>query len=149
MSSDPGVQLTGADYADERQYARVLSRRHLWLLFVAVVTAVLCAPFLHALFGAGGDEGVLLNGAERMLKGERLYVDFFEFLPPGGFILTEAWFSIVGISFVSARSLAILTIVGIACFTYLTCRQASNSAPLSAALALGWRFLGLPCRRRV
>ena len=31
-----------------------------------------------------------------------------------------------------------MTIVGIACFTYLTCRQASNNAPLSAALATGW-----------
>ena len=70
--------------------------------------------------------------------GDRLYADFFEFLPPGGFVLTEAWFSIAGISFGSARLLAILTIVGIACFTYLACRQASKNAPLSALLATGW-----------
>ena len=38
----------------------------------------------------------------------------------------------------SARSLAILTIVGIACFTYLACRQASKNAPLSALLTTGW-----------
>jgi hypothetical protein len=80
----------------------------------------------------------LLNGAERMLRGSRLYADFFEFLPPGGFLLTEAWFSIAGISVASARALAILTIVGIACFTYLACCQACKHAPLSALLATGW-----------
>ena len=78
-------------------------------------------PFIRTVIETGGDEGVLLNGAERMLRGSKLYADLFEFLPPGGFLLTEAWFSIAGISLVSARSLAILTIVGIACFTYLAC----------------------------
>jgi hypothetical protein len=107
-------------------------------LLVGLIAAVLCMPFIRTVFATGGDEGVLLNGAERMLRGSRLYADFFEFLPPGGFVLTEAWFSIAGISIGSARSLAILTIVGIACFTYLACRQASKSAPLSALLATAW-----------
>ena len=104
---------------------------------MGLIAAGLCVPFFRTVFGMG-DEGVLLNGAERMLRGSTLYADFFEFLPPGGFVLTEAWFSIAGISVGSARSLAILTIVGIACFTYLACRQASKNAPLSALLATGW-----------
>jgi hypothetical protein len=109
-----------------------------WVPLVGLITAVLCMPFIRTVFGTGGDEGILLNGAERMLRGSRLYADFFEILPPGGFVLTEAWLSIAGISAGSARSLAILTIVGIACFTYLACRQASNNAPLSALLTTGW-----------
>jgi hypothetical protein len=109
----------------------------LWLPLVGVIAAALCMPFIRTLFGMG-DEGVLLNGAERMLRGRSIYVDFFEFLPPGGFVLTEGWFRIFGISIESARSLAILTIVGIACLTYLTCRQASKNAPLSALLSTGW-----------
>jgi len=109
-----------------------------WLLLVGWLTAILCLPFLRTVFEVDIDEGVLLNGAERMLQGSKLYVDFFEFLPPGGFILTEAWFSIAGISVGSARLLAILTIVGIACFTYLACRQASKNAPLSALLTVAW-----------
>jgi hypothetical protein len=107
------------------------------LLLVGLIAAVLCMPFIRT-FGESGDEAVLLNGAERMLGGSRLYADFFEFLPPGGFVLTAAWFGIAGISVGSARSLAIMTIVGIACFTYLACRQASKNAPLSAVLATGW-----------
>ena len=108
-----------------------------WLPLVGLTAAVLCVPFIRAVYGMG-DEGVLLHGAERMLRGSKLYGDFFEFLPPGGFVLTAAWFGIAGISVGSARTLAILTIVGIACFTYLACRQASKNAPLSALLATGW-----------
>jgi 4-amino-4-deoxy-L-arabinose transferase-like glycosyltransferase len=107
------------------------------LLFVGMIAALLCVPFIHTIFSMG-DEGQLLHGAERMLRGSTLYVDFFEFLPPGGFVLTAAWLSIAGISIWSARSLAILTIVGIACFTYLACRQASKNAPLSALLTTAW-----------
>jgi hypothetical protein len=108
-----------------------------WLLLVAVVTAALCLPFLRSMYWFG-DEGELLHGAERMLHGNRLYADFFEFLPPGGFVLTAAWLRIVGISVLSARSLAIVTIVGVACFTYLASRRASGSAPLSALFTIGW-----------
>ena len=38
----------------------------------------------------------------------------------------------------AVAQVAILTIVGIACFTYLACWQASKNAPLSALLATGW-----------
>jgi hypothetical protein len=108
-----------------------------WLLLVAIVAAALCLPFLRTIYG-NEDEGVLLHGATRILDGKRLYADFFEFLPPGGFVLTAVWFKIAGISIVSARSLAIVTIVGIACFTYLTCQLTSRNAPLSALFAIGW-----------
>jgi hypothetical protein len=121
------------DFGDQRVHG---STSRCWLPLVGLITALLCVPFIRTVYI--GDEGILLSGAERMLGGSRLYADFFEFLPPGGFVLTEAWFSIAGISFWSARSLAILTIVGIACFTYLACRQASKNAPLSALLSIWW-----------
>jgi hypothetical protein len=109
-----------------------------WLLLaVGVISVVLCLPFIRYVWWLG-DEGVLLHGAERMLQGDRLYLDFFEFLPPGGFIITEAWFAIAGMSMFSARTLAILTIAGIACFAYLACRQASKHALLSALIPVGW-----------
>jgi hypothetical protein len=108
-----------------------------WLLLVVLVAGAVCAPFLRTVYWLG-DEGVLLRGAEQILTGRRLYVDFFEFLPPAGFDLTAAWLGLVGVSFVSARLLAVLTIIGTACFTYLACRQASKNAPLSAFLTFGW-----------
>jgi hypothetical protein len=54
-----------------------------------------------------------------------------------------AWFSVAGVSFGAARSLAILTFVGIACFTYLSCRQASRNAALSALLVICWLVMSL------
>jgi hypothetical protein len=108
-----------------------------WLLFVGLTVFVLCLPFMHSIFGLG-DEGMLLHGAERLLRGDKLYVDFFEFLPPGGFLIVTAWFGITEISIWSARLLAILIITAIACFTYLACRQASNHALSSVLVALGW-----------
>jgi hypothetical protein len=108
-----------------------------WLLVVGVIALALCVPFRRSVFWLG-DEGVLLNGAIQILKGSRLYADFFEFLPPGGFVITAAWFDIAGTSMLSARVLAILCIVAIACLTHLTSWQVSRNAALSVLLAAGW-----------
>jgi hypothetical protein len=113
-----------------------------WLALVGFVTVVLCAPFFRFLFFLG-DEGTLLREAELVLRGQRLYADFFQFLPPGAVVVTAAWFSVAGVSFGAARSLAIMTFVGIACFTYLSCRQASRNAALSALLVVCWLTLSL------
>lgn len=104
---------------------------------VGLAAAALCAPFLHTLFWLA-DEGVLLNGAVRILHGSRLYVDFFEFLPPGGFIVTAAWFRIAGISLLSARLLTLLIITGVACFTYLACLKACRQAFYPALIVIAW-----------
>lgn len=132
VGSGQSPSMNGADVA-----ATAGKNGWRWLLFVGLVTALLCMPFSRAIFWLG-DEGVLLHGADRMLRGSRLYADLFEFLPPGGFAITAVWFGMAGVSLLSARILIILTIVGIACFTYLACRQASKNAPLSAFLVIGW-----------
>jgi hypothetical protein len=110
-----------------------------WLLLVVAAALVLCVPFIRTVHALGeADEGVILLGADRLLHGDRLYVDFFEFLPPGSFLIMAGWFATVGTSLWSARCLAILVIVGIACLTYLTCRQVSKRPASSALIALAW-----------
>jgi len=108
-----------------------------WLLLVGMTTIFLCAPFFRAIYNLG-DEGAFLRGADLMVRGKRLYVDFFEFMPPGSYLLIAAWFRVVGVSLESARTLAVLSIAGIACFTFATCRRASRNALLSALLTIGW-----------
>ena len=129
---DQAVEALGSTQAASRGLGNLV-----WLLAVGAATTGLCLPFRRYVYWLG-DEGILLHGAERILHGNRLYADFFEFLPPGGFVLVAAWFRVAGISVLSARSLAVLTIVGIACFTYLACQRASKSAPLSALFTIGW-----------
>lgn len=117
---------------------RLVDRNALLVLAaVGAAATLLCMPFFYAIYYPG-DEGILLNAADRLLAGQRLYTDIFEMLPPGGFILTEEWLRVFGISMEAARSLTVVTIMGIACFIYLGCRQASGRTLLSALLAIGW-----------
>jgi len=117
------------------------SIRAFWLLLVLVVSVLLTAPFIITY--RWWDEGIFLLGAERLLHGDRLYADFFEFLPPGSFLLTAGWLAMVGTSLWAVRCLAILVIVGVACLIYLTCRLVLKNAAASALFALAWLVLSL------
>lgn len=104
---------------------------------VSILAALLCLPFLRTVWGLG-DEGIWLHAADRMIHGQILYRDFFEFHPPGGFLLTSAWLSVFGSSLFAARSLAVLVIAITAGFTYSCCRALSGRARLSMLLTLSW-----------
>src|SRR5258707_8614339 len=69
------------------------------------------------------DEGIVLSGAERILRGEVPYRDFFSFYTPGSFYLVALVFRIFGDSLVVAR--ISLAIAGAACsvVTYLLSRR--------------------------
>ena len=107
----------------------------LWISLLA--TAALCAPFFRYVFWLG-DEGVVLHGAERVLRGEALYRDFFEFLPPGSFLVVAAWMKLIGSDFGSVRMLAVGVIAAIGALTYAAARLASGNRGLAALLAVGW-----------
>lgn len=96
-----------------------------------------CLPLLHAVFFLG-DEGILLRGAAEMVDGKRLYRDVFEFYPPGGPLITSAWLAVFGRSFAAARMLAVVSVAGIACLTYLACAAASETVLLPAGLVGLW-----------
>jgi len=110
----------------------------LWIS--TLVTAALCAPFFRYVFWLG-DEGVVVHGAERVLRGEALYRDFFEFLPPGSFLAVAGWMHVVGADFASVRLLAVCVIVLIGALTYAAVRVVSGSRPLAALLAICWAGL--------
>src|SRR5689334_12091394 len=88
------------------------------LIAVVLLTGLACLPFLNTVFG-WADEGVLLQGADRLLRGEKLYLDFFEFLPPGGFLLTAIWLWGTKVTLFAARALTAIVIVAIASSSYL------------------------------
>jgi hypothetical protein len=117
----------------------VLARDPLLWISALVATAA-SAPFFRYVFWLG-DEGVLLHGAARLLRGETIYRDFFEFLPPGGFLIVATWMRWIGPDFAAVRILAIAVIAAIAALTYASVRQVSGSRPLAALLAIGWAAL--------
>src|SRR5262252_4312672 len=69
------------------------------------------------------DEGIVLQGAQRILHGQLLYRDFFSYFTPGSYYCLALLFKIFGSSFIVARTA--LAVVG-AIFTaiaYLLTRR--------------------------
>src|SRR5690348_5453328 len=104
---------------------------------VAALTILLCAPFFRYASWLG-DEGILLNAAIRMTRGEALYRDFFEFIFPMPFVLTTWWMRIFGSSLAAERVLTIALVTLIAVLTYFACLSTSRAPRLSAFLAIAW-----------
>src|SRR6476646_10810848 len=70
-----------------------------WLLLVAVVLFVFLLQFkfpFYPLFNEG-DQFIAAYNADRMLQGDRIYVDFFQFTFPGAQVLFAMLFSLFGL----------------------------------------------------
>ena len=81
-----------------------------WAFAVCALAVILCLPFLTTMLGE--EDGIWMGAATRLRSGRVMYRDFFEFLPPLSFLLTEAWLKVVGVSIAGARFFAILAIAG-------------------------------------
>jgi hypothetical protein len=110
-------------------------------LIVALLAALTSLPFIDTVWLLA-DEGIWLHAAQRMLRGQVLYRDFFEFHPPVGFLLIAGWQELFGPSLVSARALMVLVTAITAWFTFACCRLASGRVRLSASLTLLWVIAG-------
>src|SRR6184192_4776565 len=54
------------------------------------------------------DEGIVLQGAQRILRGEVLYRDFFSFFTPGSYYFLALIFKIFGSSIIVARTTLVM-----------------------------------------
>ena len=95
------------------------------------------------------DEGIVLQGAERILRGEVLYRDFFSFLTPGSYYLLALLFGLFGNSLMVARSTLVFYGGVFTVFAYWMARRVSSRwaalliAYLTLATSLSWRFVVL------
>jgi 4-amino-4-deoxy-L-arabinose transferase-like glycosyltransferase len=93
------------------------------------------------------DEGILLQGAERILSGQVLYRDFFSFYTPGSYYTLALLFRAFGSSIVVARTALALTGAILSAVTYLLARRvcshatALTIAALTTVTTLPYRFL--------
>jgi hypothetical protein len=119
---------------------------------VAVALFVFCVAYLSAFRHSSSlepDEGIVLTGAERILRGEVPYRDFFSFYTPGSFYFVALLFKVFGDSLSVARTS--LAVGGAACsvITYVLARRVcSRAIALFAALlatiaGAAYRFLVL------
>ena len=91
---------------DKSKFLQKVSAVFFWLVLLIAVAQPL--QYLHLTFleYSSGDEGFLLAGALRILRGQVLYRDFHSILAPGSFYLTAFWFRLFGPTLVAARWLA-------------------------------------------
>lgn len=95
------------------------------------------------------DEGIVLQGATRVLDGHIPYRDFFSFYTPGSFYLVAALFRLFGNSFAVARSSLAFAGAGCSVITYLLCRRVCSrgisllAAVLATTTGAAFRFLVL------
>jgi 4-amino-4-deoxy-L-arabinose transferase-like glycosyltransferase len=93
------------------------------------------------------DEGILLQGAQRLLAGQVLYRDFFSFYTPGSYYVLALLFKIFGSSLPVARTALALAGAILSVITYLLARRvcsravALTMAALATLTTLPYRFL--------
>jgi 4-amino-4-deoxy-L-arabinose transferase-like glycosyltransferase len=96
-----------------------------------------------------GDEGIVLQGAERILQGQVLYRDFFSFLTPGSYYWLALFFKLFGSSMLVARAVLVVEGALLSVLTYLLARRVCSrwSALLAAyfvtVACVPFRFLVL------
>ena len=95
------------------------------------------------------DEGIILQGAQRILTGQVLYRDFFSFYTPGSYYALALIFRIFGSSLAVARTALALTGAILSVVSYLLARRvcsrtvALTLAALATLTTLPYRFLVL------
>ena len=81
------------------------------------------------------DEGIILEAAQRMAQGQRLYVDFFGYMSPGGYWLQSLAFRVFGISLAAGRAVVFTDFaLQAAVMAWLVARFASRRAAIVAVL---------------
>jgi 4-amino-4-deoxy-L-arabinose transferase-like glycosyltransferase len=80
------------------------------------------------------DEGIVLQGAQRILQGQVLYRDFFYFVTPGSFYFMAMLFKVFGSSILVGRNLLLIYGGVFSVLTYLLARRVCSTwAALLAA----------------
>ena len=86
------------------------------------------------------DEGIILEAAQRMAQGERLYTDFFGYMSPGGYWLQSLAFRAFGISLAAGRAVVFMDFaLQAGVIAWLVARFASRRSAIVAVLI----FVGL------
>ena len=93
----------------------------IWFFLLGCLAAWLF--FLKTKNCLDSDEGLILGGAWRLFNGEKMYLDFFEYLPPASFYFIYGIWKLFGASYLSASFLAIVNILAVLVATYLIARK--------------------------
>jgi 4-amino-4-deoxy-L-arabinose transferase-like glycosyltransferase len=114
LEASAGVRLGWIPEKSAAEWAIALS------LFVA---SCLYLRIFYNYTNLSPDEGITLQGAQRILAGRVLYRDFFSFLTPGSYYWTALLFKIFGNSILVARAALMVYGGAFSVITYLIARR--------------------------
>ena len=120
----------------ERAHSQLMAKSPaLWMLTLGLFLAAFAALmfFEGTLYVPSSDEGLNLEGAERLLDGQRPYVDFFGHASPGGYLYQALVLKVLGRSMWSSRVLVMAyQSLQIALLFWLVATYASRIAAVCA-----------------
>lgn len=105
-------------------------------LIVFFATATLLAwMFGNRLILGTNDEGIYLDAAERILHGQKPYLDFFGYMTPGSFWMQALAFRLLGLTLAAGRA-PVIFYIALECslIYWLVARYASRAAGIVTAL---------------
>ncbi|MBI5675446.1 MAG: glycosyltransferase family 39 protein [Nitrospirae bacterium] len=126
-----------------------MSKQILFIIILFIIATAYYLPIIKAPLSPY-DEGVILVGSERVLKGQVPYKDFFTPYAPGQFYTLAAVFKVFGISVLVERIYDIVVKALISLFIFLIIRLLSSykTAIVGWAMSLIWieysHFHGYP-----
>jgi len=142
-STAPGENSAGARWIPEQ------SRPERYISFTLFAVSFLYLCIFRHYTSMEPDEGIVLQGAQRILAGQVPYRDFFSFYTPGSYYALAAVFRIFGSSLVVARIALALAGATLSALSYLLARRvcsrgmALTLAALGTLTTLPYRFLVL------
>jgi 4-amino-4-deoxy-L-arabinose transferase-like glycosyltransferase len=84
------------------------SRGEWWIALALFAATCLYYAIFRSFTVLHGDEGIVLEGAQRILSGQVLYRDFFSFVTPGSYYWTAILFKIFGSSILVPRTVLVV-----------------------------------------
>src|SRR5215813_1240605 len=145
-SLEPVARLTSLSWTCNLKSS--LSRLKLSECFIAVslfVVSLLYLSLFRRYTFLDPDEGIILQGAQRILDGQVLYRDFFSFFTPGSYYFNALLFRSFGNTFLVARTAVALIGAALAVLTYVLARRVCNRS-MSLAVAVLMTLTALPFR---
>ena len=123
MTARDHTKVIERDFRDENLFIPEQLRSERWIALATLLISFLYLWLFRRYTWIDPDEGIILQGAQRILDGQVLYRDFFSFFTPGSYYLLAICFRVFGDSIIVAHTL--LAIFGAACspLTYLLARR--------------------------
>jgi 4-amino-4-deoxy-L-arabinose transferase-like glycosyltransferase len=129
-----GSELKRSDSASTQSVLERLQRAAPLIVFFATAS-LLAWMFGNRLILGTNDEGIYLDASERILHGQKLYLDFFGYMTPGSFWMQALAFRLMGVTLAAGRAPVIFYIaLECALIYWLVARHASRGAAIVTTL---------------